>query len=153
MSNELERWLEAKSLMTTDAEQITLGPYFTHLMKHSPRRLLHMLSYYKFAAKMIGPCQKVLEVGCSEGFGAPILGDFAKEYVGVDIDTNAIEWAQKSFPWFTKAKFIEGDILLEQDLARDFDGVANFDVIEHISLKTPTLLSRDSQATFDLAEH
>ncbi len=72
-SNELNKWLEAKSLMTSESEQITLGPYFTHLMKKSPRRLLHMLSYYKFAAKMIGPSQRVLEVGCSEGIGAPIF--------------------------------------------------------------------------------
>ena len=130
MSSELEKWLEAKSLMTNDDESIVLGPYFTHLMKHSPRRLLHMLSYYKFAAKMIGPSESILEVGCSEGFGAPILGEFAQKYVGLDIDKNAIDWAQKSFKWMKKSEFIHGDIL-DKKLG-EFDAVASFDVIEHI---------------------
>ncbi len=131
-SNELNRWLEAKSLMTSESEQMTLGPYFTHLMKQSPRRLLHMLSYYKFAAKMIGPAQRVLEVGCSEGIGAPIFAEGAQEYVGIDIDANAIDWAKRSMAWLSKCNFICGDFLEEQNLKGNFDGVACFDVIEHI---------------------
>ena len=127
-SRELDKWNTAKDLMAVD-KPITLGPYFSHIIQRSPRRLLHLLSYYKFAAKMIGNDKKIMDVGCSEGFGSIILSEFASSFLGVDIDGPAIDQAQKSFA-SAKNKFQCTDFL-KADLGQ-FDAVTCFDVIEHI---------------------
>jgi 2-polyprenyl-3-methyl-5-hydroxy-6-metoxy-1,4-benzoquinol methylase len=127
-SRELKKWSETKE-MIAGAQPITLGPYFSHIVRRSPRRLLHLLSYYKFAAKMIGVDRKIMDVGCSEGFGSIILAEFAADFLGVDIDTAAIEQAKTSFQSertrFQCADFLKADLGV-------FDAVTCFDVIEHI---------------------
>lgn len=128
-SRELEKWESAKNMMAEDYKPLTFGPYFSHIIRRSPRRLLHVLSYYKFAAKMIGNGKKIMDVGCSEGFGSVILAEFAHEFVGVDIDAAAIKHAASSLS-SDKVSFKHADFL-RADLGV-FDAVTCFDVIEHI---------------------
>jgi methylase of polypeptide subunit release factors len=56
-----------------------------------------VLSRYKFAAKMACRGRSVLELGCGEGIGAPILAELATCYVGVDMDAPAIETARANW--------------------------------------------------------
>jgi 2-polyprenyl-3-methyl-5-hydroxy-6-metoxy-1,4-benzoquinol methylase len=93
-SREAEQWREAKSFIGN--ERVTLGPYFSFIVRKSPRRMLHLLSYYKFAAKMIGPGKRVLDVGCSEGFGTILLAEAATACLGVDLDADAVATANAS---------------------------------------------------------
>ncbi len=58
--------------------------------------MLHLLSYYKFAAKMIGPGRRVLDVGCSEGFGTILLAEHAVSCLGADVDADAIAIAKET---------------------------------------------------------
>jgi 2-polyprenyl-3-methyl-5-hydroxy-6-metoxy-1,4-benzoquinol methylase len=122
-----ERWLKVKESFS--GEKIELGPYFTHILRNSPRRLLHMLSYYKFAAKMIGKNQEILEIGCSEGLGTVVLAESSKRCLAVDIDHFAIESAQSNFT-SPRLTFATKDIL--KGVLGEFDAVVNFDTIEHI---------------------
>jgi 2-polyprenyl-3-methyl-5-hydroxy-6-metoxy-1,4-benzoquinol methylase len=110
-------------------ESLTLGPYFSFIVKKTPRRLLHLLSYYKFAAKMIGSGQRVMDVGCSEGLGTVILAEAATECIGVDLDRDAIEHATRTLT-SEKLTFQCVDAL-ERPLGL-FDAITSFDVIEHI---------------------
>ncbi len=52
-AEETSRWEPVKELMA-GAAPVTLGPMHAYHMARTPRRLLYTLSYYKFAAKMIG---------------------------------------------------------------------------------------------------
>lgn len=127
-SREPEQWQRVKSFIGN--EQVTLGPYFSFIVRKSPRRLLHLLSYYKFAAKMIGPGKRVLDVGCrSEGFGTILLAEQAASCLGVDLDNAAIDAANASVA-SDRLKFAVMDVLAS-DPGR-FDAVVTFDVIEHI---------------------
>jgi SAM-dependent methyltransferase len=126
-TREAEKWAAAKQVFGDDS--LTLGPYFTFIARKSPRRLLHMLSYYKFAAKMIGPGKRVVEVGCSEGFGSTILAEMSESCLGVDVDAEAIAVANASVAT-DKLKFVVGDVL-QEGLGR-FDAAVSLDVIEHI---------------------
>ena len=101
-------------------DRLTLGPYYTFLARRSPRGLLQLLSYYKFAAKMIGPGKRVLDVGCSEGFGTMLLAEFADACLGVDQDAEAIAIASDSVAT-ERLAFEVGDILAG-DIGR-FDAV------------------------------
>lgn len=125
--DELNKWTEVKKHLKD--ERITLGPYFSYQLRNTPRRILFALSRYKFAAKLIGEEKSVLEVGCSEGLGTVLLAEFNNQIVGIDIDSEAIEEANRTFA-NAKIQFRCIDILGSK--IGDFNGIVSFDVIEHI---------------------
>lgn len=124
---ELERWEATKASLGEN--RLVLGPYFTYQFRNTPRRILFALSYYKFAAKMIGQKKHVLEVGCSEGLGTLLLAEFATRCLGVDVDEAAIAIATETLA-NEKLAFQCVDIM--QEAVGTFDAVVSFDVIEHI---------------------
>jgi len=63
----------------------------------NPREMLSVLSYYKFACKMIGPHKKVLDVGCREGVGTWVMAKECGFAKGIDTDAQAISIAQANF--------------------------------------------------------
>ena len=78
---------------------------------------------------MIGAGKRVLDGGCSEGFGTILLAEAATSCLGVDLDSDAIDVANQSVA-SDKLKFQLMDILTT-DPGR-FDAVVTLDVIEHI---------------------
>jgi 2-polyprenyl-3-methyl-5-hydroxy-6-metoxy-1,4-benzoquinol methylase len=129
-SKELKKWEEVKKLHSA-AERITLGPHYSHILRNDPRRMLFMLSHYKFAAKLIGKNKYVLEIGCSEGLGATLLAESAKMVMGIDIDEEAVKEARRSFG-SEKIKFSKVDFLNAKFADIFFDAAVALDVIEHI---------------------
>jgi 2-polyprenyl-3-methyl-5-hydroxy-6-metoxy-1,4-benzoquinol methylase len=127
VTREGERWAGVKTLL--NAERLMLGPYFSYIARNTPRRMLHLLSYYKFAAKMIGPGKRVLEVGCSEGFGSMLLAESATEVLAIDLDAEAIAVANATVAT-EKLRFAVADVLA--DTLGRFDAAVSLDVIEHI---------------------
>ncbi len=125
--DELAAWNQAKDYM--GKERVTLGPHYTYVLRKLPRRLLFILSHYKFALKVIGPGKTILEVGCSEGFATNILAEEAKKVVAVDFDQDAIREAQASFS--SEVISFRCADLMKRTIGR-FDAVVAMDVIEHI---------------------
>jgi len=106
-----------------------LGRHWSYNLLSDPKRLAFVLSRYKFAAKMTGRQRRVLELGCSEGLGTPILAEFATHYTGVDMDRSAIATAKENWE-SDKCRFVEADFLGQK--LGTFDSVISLDVIEHI---------------------
>ncbi len=106
---------------------LKLGRYTGYWFHHTPRRMLHSLSYYKFAAKMIGSGKRVLDVGCNEGLGSYLLSKECGQCDGIDFDQGAVELAQENYPElsFSCEDFLQSD-------KGPYDALVNFDVIEHI---------------------
>lgn len=126
-SEELKKWDQVKEFINTD--NTVLGPYFSYQLHNTPRRILFSLSHYKFAAKLMGIGKNVLEVGCSEGLGTVLLGEFARKVIAIDIDAQAVAEAQRNFT-SDKIEFRVGDFL--KACLGEFDGLVSLDVIEHI---------------------
>jgi 2-polyprenyl-3-methyl-5-hydroxy-6-metoxy-1,4-benzoquinol methylase len=126
--SEKEVWNKVKGLMGDS--QIKLGGHWSFNLYNDPKRLVFVLSRYKFAAKMGAKNKRVLELGCSEGIGATILSEFALNYTGVDMDREAIQAAKKNWAK-DKMIFIEDDFL-GKSYGR-FDTVVSLDVVEHIT--------------------
>ena len=123
-----DRWLNVKATMGD--RSIEFGRHVGYWFRHSPRRLLHSMSYYKFASKLIGPGKRVLDVGCGEGLGTWLLGvenGFAR---GVDTDADAVAVAARNFGHDPRVEFAAEDFLAAP--SHEWDAVVNFDVIEHI---------------------
>ncbi len=112
-----------------DNTYVELGRHWSYNIYNDPKRLVFVLSRYKFAAKMACNGTDVLELGCSEGIGVPILSEFSKSYTGIDNDNDSIITADKNWGC-DDTKFINGDFLGKR--YGKFNSVISLDVIEHI---------------------
>ena len=102
--------------------------------RDDPRRLLFVLSRYKFVAKMLSGKKRVLEVGCADAFGTRLVAQElgAGAVTASDFDPVFIEDARKrmkSDSW--ECECVVHDIL-EGPLCGDFDAAYTLDVFEHI---------------------
>ena len=127
MTSEGELWGRVTAMLGS-AEK-ALGRHWTYNLWNDPKRLAFVLSRYKFAAKMASSGRAVLELGCSEGIGAPILAEHARSYTGIDMDEPAIETARRNWT-DAKFEFLVGDFL--DHSVGGFDSVVSLDVVEHI---------------------
>ncbi len=116
-----------------------LGKHWSFNLRNDPKRLGFVLSRYTFCAKMGCAGKSVIELGCSEGIGTPILSESATRYHGVDLDGPAIETAKQNFE-NEKCIFTEADFLGKRFGA--FDTVISMDVIEHIPAEQEGLFFR-----------
>jgi 2-polyprenyl-3-methyl-5-hydroxy-6-metoxy-1,4-benzoquinol methylase len=121
---EKERWDSTSALLGN--HQVAFGDHWTFNFRNDPKRLGFVLARYKFAAKMACKNARVLELGCSEGIGAPILAEQAKSYTGVDLDASAIQTAKQNLLY----SFIYDDFMGKK--YGEFEAVISLDVIEHI---------------------
>jgi 2-polyprenyl-3-methyl-5-hydroxy-6-metoxy-1,4-benzoquinol methylase len=129
MKETKSNWARVADVMK-DHPEIILGRYASYWAFKTPRRLLHSLSYYKFAAKLIGNGKRVLDIGCNEGLGTWVLAKECGFAKGLDFDTEAIRTAQMNFR-DPRVAFSTEDIL-HTSSKNIWDAVVNFDVIEHI---------------------
>lgn len=113
-------------------ERKVLGRHWAYNILQDPKRLAFVLSRYKFCAKMAGRGRRILELGCSEGIGTPILAEFVAHYTGVDMDGPAIATAKANWE-NEKCRFVEADFLGHG--YGTFDVIVSLDVIEHIHVE------------------
>lgn len=109
---------------------VVLGGHWSYNLSNDPKRLVFVLSRYKFAAKLACKEAEVLELGCSEGLGAPLLSEFGRHYTGVDADGEAIAVARRNWGG-ERVTFLEDDFLGKK--YGHFDSVVSLDVVEHVS--------------------
>ncbi|MEQ8607995.1 MAG: class I SAM-dependent methyltransferase [Rhodospirillales bacterium] len=96
-----------------------------------PKRIVFVLSRYKFVAKLLSGAANVLEVGCGDAFASRIVRQEVKKLTVTDFDPLFIEDAAQiqdpKWPIETKVH----DMLCGPVDGR-FDGAYSLDVLEHI---------------------
>jgi 2-polyprenyl-3-methyl-5-hydroxy-6-metoxy-1,4-benzoquinol methylase len=112
---------------------VTLGPWASNIWRHDPRHLGFLLARYKFVAKMLSQQKRVLEIGCGDATGTPIVLQTVGSIHGIDFEPIVLEDARKRFEHekITNASFAVHDIV-EMPVADTFDAAFALDVIEHI---------------------
>lgn len=96
-----------------------------------PKRLVFVLSRYKFVAKMLSEKNRVLEVGCGDAWPLRIVLQEVGSVHGIDIDPVFIEDIneRKDDEWpFT----CEVHNMIDGPLKPEFDAAFSLDVLEHI---------------------
>lgn len=88
---------ECVSRLIKDQKPIELGEATSDFFYNKPRKLLALLSYYKFAAKLIGKVNRVLDVKCGEGLGTYVLAKECGQTKGIDKSAEAIQSAASNF--------------------------------------------------------
>ena len=101
--------------------------------KDDPRRLLFLLSRYKFVAKMLSGKKRVVEIGCTDAFGTRLVSQEGCRVTACDFDPVFIEDAQARMQadgWACDTRV--HDILTGPVPPGDFDAAYTLDVFEHI---------------------
>lgn len=126
----------------------TLGPMSSFTWNNDPKRLLFVLSRYKFAAKMLEGCSHVLEVGCGDGFGSRIVRQHVGSLILTDADPLMVEYARTcSCPAFPIDALCHNFVKEELSSPFRFDGAYLLDVLEHISVSDERLFFHNLTAT------
>ena len=110
----------------------SLGILTNQTWVNDPKRMVFALSRYKFVAKMLSGFDKVLEVGCADGFGSRIVKQEIKELDALDFDPIFISNAQEGNihkKW--QINFFVHDIL-EGPTLNKYNAIYSLDVLEHI---------------------
>jgi len=97
-----------------------------------PKRLVFLLSRYKFVSKMLVGCQRVLEIGCADAFGTRIVRQAGPEVTALDFDPVFIKNARQTMDARWPVEFVVHDMTEEPFAGSGFDGAFALDVIEHI---------------------
>jgi SAM-dependent methyltransferase len=86
---------------------------------------------YETAARRLESSDHVLDIGCGEGYGAPILLEAASDYAGVDLSETVVDEARRNFG-SARARFsaFDGGRIPFED--GKFDAAVSFQVIEHV---------------------
>ncbi len=99
-----------------------------------PKRLAFTASRYKFVAKMVDGFDKVLEIGCNDGYFSRIVRQHVNHLVGMDNDPEAINLAKQMNSERWNIYFQQWDIMDSTVLSQPgFDAVYCLDVFEHIN--------------------
>ena len=111
--------------------EVSLGPWTSYSLMHDPKHMAFVLSRYKFCAKMLSGKSKVLEVGCGDAFGAPIVAQSVGSLDCIDWEPRNIEGNKRRLSHLTNVSFEVGDISTKSPSSR-YDAIFNIYVIEHL---------------------
>ncbi|HKT20573.1 MAG TPA: class I SAM-dependent methyltransferase [Stellaceae bacterium] len=122
-------WEKVHSQMPN--HEIALGRAMAAAYVTDPKMVAFVASRYKFVAKMIEGADVVLEVGCGDGFGAPLVAQTAGRVVCTDIHTGTLEDNRRRLGVFPNIEFQYFDFRLKH-YPDPVAGVFAVDVLEHI---------------------
>lgn len=111
---------------------ITLGAYTTHALLSDPKRFGFMMARHKFVGKMLAGFERVLEIGCQEGFTSLVVAQHVKNLVSVDFVEEHIAEAKKYVLPFVENVEFRGADILDGPITPTFTGAFSLDVFEHI---------------------
>ncbi|MEJ2039690.1 MAG: class I SAM-dependent methyltransferase, partial [Desulfosarcinaceae bacterium] len=111
--------------------EFSLGPHTSYGYQKDPKHLAFTLSRYKFCSKMLSGKSSVLEIGCGDGFGVPLVAEQVKNLLCIDWDEKQILGNQRRLKWLGNTSFRTFDAT-QNALSGKFDAAYAIDVIEHL---------------------
>lgn len=112
-------------------ESIPMGPWTSYSLLHDPIHMSFVLARYKFVARMLRGKKKVLEIGCGDAPGTPIVAQFVEKVVATDVDDRLLKSNKKRLAAIKNIEFLKLSIC-DEIPGNDFDAAFSIDVIEHL---------------------
>jgi 2-polyprenyl-3-methyl-5-hydroxy-6-metoxy-1,4-benzoquinol methylase len=125
-----------------------LGLMANESWNQDPKRTLFTLARYKFVAKMLAGCERVLEVGCADAFGTRLVQQTVAQVTAVDFDPVFIDDAKSRLDPAWPIQYFVHD-LLDGPVPGLFDSIYSLDVLEHIQPKDESQFIRNMLASLD----
>ncbi len=112
-------------------DSVKLGPWTSYSLLHDPKHMGFVLARYKFCAKMLEGMDLVLEVGCGDGFGTPVIAQAVKKVIAIEPDLRHIKGNRERLKKISNVEFRAMSIC-DQVPPEKFDASFSIDVIEHL---------------------
>ncbi len=111
--------------------ECSLGPMSSFTWNNDPKRLVFVLSRYKFVASMLEEEDNVLEIGCGDSFGSRIVAQSVRKLTVSDVDNEFLESARNASkdPFEYSIKKLN---LCEYPSINKYSSAYLLDVLEHI---------------------
>lgn len=122
--------------------EVPIGPWTSYNLMRDPKHNLFVLSRYKFCAKMLEGKDFVIEVGCGDGFGIPIMAQAVKRLHCIDWDERNLEGCARRLKHLKNVTYEKID-LNQTTVRSNADGLFSVDVIEHIELENEDRFMRN----------
>lgn len=122
-------WEAIDSKITGDP--VKLGRYTSDDYINNPKHIAFVASRYKFCAKMLEGMNTVIEVGCGDGFGAPLLASVVKHLICSDINSPLLKDTRRRHRSLKNISY-EFFEFRKQAYTPKVDAFFMVDVIEHI---------------------
>jgi 2-polyprenyl-3-methyl-5-hydroxy-6-metoxy-1,4-benzoquinol methylase len=119
-----------------ETPSIELGPRASHSMINDARHIVFVLARYKFCAKMLQGKKRILEFGCGDALGTPVVAQVAEKVYAIDRESRLIESDKVRLERISNIEFHTMDMINScppENLR--FDAAYSIDVIEHITLE------------------
>lgn len=107
-----------------------LGGMTAYGWEMDPKRLAFQAARYLTVAKLLEGKMRVLEVGCSDGWGSRIVRQHVLSLDAIDVDAAAIARAREGMAQRWPVFFAQGDVLKHS--FKGYDAVYCLDLFEHI---------------------
>lgn len=122
-------WLETHEALPE--ARVELGRAASDAFRTDPKMLGFIAGRYKFVAKMLDGKATVLEVGCGDAFGAPVVAQSVGRLICTDIDEATLTDDARRLSFVTNASFEYFDFR-SSAYGSQVDAVYCIDVIEHV---------------------
>jgi len=141
------------SSLGEDYGEFTLGTNTSRILREDPKLLLFTLARYKFVAKMLSGRRSVLEIGCQEGWGLPLVSQVVESVHAIDFFKPYIESCQRRFgvgaDGGRQELHFEAYDILDGPIFSQFDGAFALDVLEHIDPSMEDLFMKNVVASLN----
>lgn len=127
LKTEKDFWDSTKELL--GAYHVEFGKRWQNDFQKDPKKLAFHFSRAKFASKIACQGKSVLELGCEEGMGAVLLGELASSYLGIDLNSDAINAAKQNHP-HGRYQFLSEEFLGKK--YGSYQVVVSFDFFKHL---------------------
>lgn len=116
-----------------ETQEIPLGPWSSYSLMHDPKHFCFVLSRYKFCARLLEGKKKVLEIGCGDGVGIPLMAQVVRHLHCVDWDERNIQGNRRRLNWLRNVTYECLDIT-EKSPKDTYDAALSIDVLEHVEV-------------------
>lgn len=134
-----------------ETEELRVGPWTSWSMMNDARHMAFVLSRYKFVAKMLEGRKSVMEVGCGDAFGVPIVAQNLSGggvLYAVDWEKKFLEDNRERMQFCNNVKFIQHDMNSSPMDDVKVSAVYLIDVIEHIDPNNETRFMDNLTASY-----
>ena len=124
-------------------EEIKLGPFTSYSLLNDPMHMCFVLARYKFVSKMLEHKETVLEIGCGDAFGLPIVAKNKEWMLAIDSDIRLISSNEnRLFNHFPNVGFATMDICKVKPFDK-YESAFAIDVIEHLDHKLEPIFMKN----------
>ncbi len=112
-------------------EPILNGPWTSYSVLDDPKHVCFVLSRYKFCSRILESKRDILEIGCGDAPGTPIVAKDSEYVLAIDSNETIVDSNRERLARIDNIEFLCHNICSEP-VGRKFGGAFSIDVIEHL---------------------